>query len=116
MGTALVVENGFCRTVKEIGLMQDRVKERIITGMLSCEICRGALAFSMEQPLRCPGLSYDKEGRAITPDGSFWDDIVKEHELKCKKERDDYNEKNKEHLATHLKEIKEKALHDSDNV
>lgn len=85
--------------------MKDEVKQKIIAEILSCEICKKMLTFSMEQPLRCPGLSYDKKGKMITPDGSLWEDIVKKHEQKPLKEHQAYKEKNRAHLAVHLKEI-----------
>ena len=76
-------------------------KESLIERALSCEICKGFLVMCMYQPLRCPGLSYNENGDAITYTGKLWKDIEAEHEKKYKERVKLYIEEHREHLISH---------------
>lgn len=76
-------------------------KEFLIARALSCEICKGFLLECMYQPLRCPGLSYNENGDAITSTGKLWKDIEAEHEKKHEEQAKLYINEHKDHLISH---------------
>lgn len=82
--------------------VQENKKEEIIKKMLECDICKQFLAVCMKNPLRCPGLSYNEDGKAVVSrTGKLWEVVEKEHEAECKEEKDLFIEKHKKHLISH---------------
>ena len=69
-----------------------------------CKICMGWLAHCMVEPLRCPGLSYDKQGRFVTASGKLWSEIVDEVRAENDEARKKYWQEHREHLAAHGQE------------
>lgn len=87
----------------------DRItrQRKRMQAILDCDICRQYLAHNMIQPLRCPGLHYDKPsgrkyvGKKGTDSFRWWDEIVKECEEQHEKERLAFLETNRQHLQEH---------------
>jgi len=84
--------------------MEDTEKQDIIRQMIECPICAKLLALSMEQPLRCPGIDYDSNGK-LSHKSRYWYDLVEKNKLERKRIHDLYRETHKEHIDQHLKEI-----------
>jgi hypothetical protein len=76
-------------------------KESLIARALSCEICKGFIALYRHQPLRCPGLSYNENGDAITYTGKLWKDVEAEHKAKHEERVRLYIEEHRDHLISH---------------
>ena len=69
--------------------------------MNECNICMGWLAHCMVEPLRCPGLSHDKQGRLVTASGKLWSEIVEEVRAENDEARRRYWQEHREHLVAH---------------
>ena len=82
-------------------LMDDIKKQEKIAKVLECEICSQYLAHCMVEPLKCPGLSHNKDGELATSDGTLWKDIMLEHERKRSEEFVKFVKKNRIHLISH---------------
>lgn len=76
-------------------------KQAVLKKALSCNICAGYLAICTYQPLRCPGLSYNKNGDAITSTGELWEDIEIRHCTKHAEKVKSYIDQHREHLKSH---------------
>lgn len=85
--------------------MHEVLKKKVLKEMLACDICKKLVAFSMEQPLRCPGLSLNEDGKYVTYNGTLWEDIVEKHKLECKKSYEEYKAQHKDHISFHFSDM-----------
>jgi uncharacterized protein YbaR (Trm112 family) len=80
----------------------------ILAEIIACPVCKEWLAYCMVAPIRCPGLTYARDGTPITPSGRIWSEVVAEHQAEEHDARLEYWRKNKDHIIRHENERAER--------